>query len=419
MGVNPLPTGGIYKYFTFDGETSASFGVHITGEGVFNAPKRAVEMVNIPARNGAFALDQGYFENIEVTYNASIVADTDADFADAISALRNFLCSRTGYCRLEDDYNPNEYRMAVYKSGLEVTPFVLKTGEFNITFDCKPQRFLKSGDVNYIVSSGGTLTNITRFPSKPLLLVHGYGNIDINGADIDIENVIVGNFSDMVNPQRKQVATLDAAAARFTATFRNDMFAAGNEVTLTGKIVIVEFSVFQNVEFANTTTVTDITNCSCQLIKGTRKVALKFTLPQFNFVIGISSEATTSSAVLNWHFKTGESGTTTISIGTLYNQNSNQLTYLLNRNTKPRYCNELATTTTGVVSGYSTLTIPDTIYFDLDIGEVWSTINGELTVLNNVAQLPAELPQLEVGDNIITYDDTITDLKIQPRWWQV
>ena len=53
MGLAP------YNTFTFDGKSSADFGVYLTGEGVFNAPERAVEMLSIPGRNGDYALDPG------------------------------------------------------------------------------------------------------------------------------------------------------------------------------------------------------------------------------------------------------------------------------------------------------------------------------------------------------------------------
>lgn len=141
-----VPTGAIYKALSFDDVSSRTYGVYITGQAVYNAPTRDVEMISIPGRNGAFALDKGRFENIEVSYPAGIFADNETDFAEAISDFRNFLCSRNGYVRLTDEYNPDEYRMAVYKSGLEVSPAQLKAGEFEIIFDCKPQRYLTSGE---------------------------------------------------------------------------------------------------------------------------------------------------------------------------------------------------------------------------------------------------------------------------------
>ena len=141
-----ISTGAIYKSLVFDGESSRDYGIYITGQAVYNAPERDVEMINIPGRNGSFALDKGRFQNIEVTYPAGIFADNETDFAQGVSDFRNFLCSRNGYVRLTDDYNPDEYRMAVYKSGLDVSPAQLKAGEFQLVFDCKPQRYLTSGE---------------------------------------------------------------------------------------------------------------------------------------------------------------------------------------------------------------------------------------------------------------------------------
>ena len=169
MAVKPTPNNSLYKGLVFDGVDSRDYGIYITGDAVFNSPERDVEMIEIPGRNGAYALDKGRFSNIEVSYPAGIFGDTEADFRQGIRAFRNALASRKGYKRLEDDYNPDEYRMAVYKNGLEVTPTALKAGEFTITFDCQPQRFLKSGETAVSVASGGTLTNPTLFESHPLI----------------------------------------------------------------------------------------------------------------------------------------------------------------------------------------------------------------------------------------------------------
>lgn len=149
MGIRP------YKAFTFDGESSLDYGVYLTGEGVFDAPERAVEMLEIPGRNGNYVLDQGRFQNISVTYKAGIVDYSETDFATMVSDVRNWLCSKVGYCRLEDDYNPNEYRMAAFVAGIEVDHDDLQTGEFDITFDCKPQRWLAEGETPITIGEWG------------------------------------------------------------------------------------------------------------------------------------------------------------------------------------------------------------------------------------------------------------------------
>lgn len=137
----------LFKDFTFDGENSKDYGVYISGEAVYDAPDRAMDMVQIPGRNGALALDNGYYNNIPVTYPAGCFADDQEDFAAKLSRIRNMLASRHRYCRLEDSYHPDHFRLALYRSGLDVSPVAMnRAGRFNITFDAKPQRFLKTGE---------------------------------------------------------------------------------------------------------------------------------------------------------------------------------------------------------------------------------------------------------------------------------
>ena len=184
MAIKPTPNNNIFKSLIFDGVNSRDYGIYITGDAVFNSPERDVEMIEIPGRNGAYALDKGRFSNIEVSYPAGIAGDTEADFRQGISAFRNALASRKGYKRLEDEYNPDEYRMAVYKSGLEVTPKALKSGEFTITFDCQPQRFLKSGEIPRTI--GGQVTN-TQTESGSVVSIESDGGDAVTSLVAQIE----------------------------------------------------------------------------------------------------------------------------------------------------------------------------------------------------------------------------------------
>lgn len=180
----------VFKSLTFDGINSLNYGIYVTGEAVYNAPERVVEMVNIPGRNGALAIDQGYFDNIEVSYPCGCFADTQAEFASKVSAFRNAIASRYSYKRLTDEYNADEYRLGLYKSGLEVDAVRYSTaGQFTITFDCKPQRFLTAGETELTVADGGTLTNPTQFESKPLIKVTGAGTLGINNYSLSILGV--------------------------------------------------------------------------------------------------------------------------------------------------------------------------------------------------------------------------------------
>ena len=143
------------NYLTIAGKDSRDFGVYISGQGTFSAPEKAYEFYSVPGRNGAILGNDNRLENIEVSYNCFIYTD----FKRNIEEFRTFLLSLDGYQRLTDTYNPDEYRMAVYVGPFE--PEVTEknnAGAFVLTFNCKPQRFLISGETRYSWLNGGDLT---------------------------------------------------------------------------------------------------------------------------------------------------------------------------------------------------------------------------------------------------------------------
>lgn len=181
----------VFNSLTFDGENSLDYGVYITGEAVYNAPERAVEMISIPGRNGAIALDQGRFENIEVTYPAGTFGDDQPEFASKIRAFRNALASRFNYIKLTDSYHPDEYRLGLYKSGLTTTPVQRsKAGEFPIVFNCKPQRFLTSGEAEV---DGNAWSNVQTGSGSIVTIDNADGDIGFKSLVADIEPIQSGS----------------------------------------------------------------------------------------------------------------------------------------------------------------------------------------------------------------------------------
>lgn len=164
------------NYFTFGEYDSRDFGVFIARDGVYNAPKRAYRQVQVPGRNGDLMIDEGRFENIDVTYPCLIYSGFNAN----IEGLRNALLSHKGYVRIMDSYHPEEYRLGCYADELSVVPRVLGDGgTFDVTFNCKPQRFLTSGETTQTYTANGTINNPTLFPSKPIIRVYGYGTLSV------------------------------------------------------------------------------------------------------------------------------------------------------------------------------------------------------------------------------------------------
>lgn len=423
------PTGAIYKSLVFDGEDSRNYGVYITGQAVYNAPGRDVEMVEIPGRNGSFALDKGRFQNIEVSYPAGIFADNEADFAEAISDFRNFLCSRNGYVRLTDEYNPNEYRMAIYKSGLEVTPAQLKAGEFEIIFDCKPQRWLTSGETAITVSSGDTVTNPTLFESSPMLEVEGYGNIDFNGYNITLDNATLGNVvlmestagpaSNVVNWTSPifdgALYNVNDVITRYSSTYIIDVTAKGtntlNHIFVPGGEIYPFDVSCQKLSAYTWRAVITTQVLSSDVISQSSTLWTKVYSPHFYIYLNDSDMTSAEDFIIEIRESWTRPST---------NQKWSQIGIQMNI-TESQY------TTLGVqdiqigrVSVNSTVSVlGNPVYIDCDIGGAYKIEDGSTVSLNSYIDLGSELPTLAAGANEITCDNTVTELKIIPRWWKV
>lgn len=178
---------GNLNYIVFGGIDSRDYGIYISGEGVFNAPERDVEVVNIPGKDGDLLIDRGRFLNIQVTYPGFNFEPDLSTFAERLRAFRAALTSQIGYQRLEDSFHPDEFRLASFRSGLDVNPVMYNTAStFDIVFDCKPQRFLKSGEEEITITSGDELDNPSPFEALPLIEVVGVGSLAVGNITVTI-----------------------------------------------------------------------------------------------------------------------------------------------------------------------------------------------------------------------------------------
>lgn len=411
------PTGNIFKALSFDNVSSRTYGVYITGEAVYNAPEREVEMISIPGRNGQFALDKGRFENIEVTYPAGIFADSETNFADAISEFRNFLCSRNGYVRLQDEYNPNEYRMAIYKSGLEVEPAQLKAGEFEITFDCKPQRFLTSGETAVTVANNGTLTNPTLFDSEPLIEVEGYGNISFGDFSISITDEDIGDVM-LLEPRSK---SSDTGTCLISGRFNTTLVSNGDTITIQPVTVQLLYKDSQNriVGASGTgsgsgTGETEISN----LTEGS--FVATTTVSGIQFTAGTQAADRTYTTTLTIALSDSSTVTAKYDVTFMYSVSNGGIAVALRPKTGETWIARNVTLDTNGVTAVSTATIlGHPTYIDCELGEAYKIANGGLISLNRYIDLGSDLPVLSPGSNTITKSNTITQLKFTPRWWKV
>lgn len=409
------PTDARYKGFTFDGQPSAAYGIYVQDVNAYDAPARDVEMIEIPGRNGAYAFDRGRFENIEITYHCAIGADDGDDYSDGMAALRGFLASRRGYCRLEDDFNPDEYRQAVFKSAIKVDSIGARGGVFDLTFDCKPQRWLKSGETAQAIESGGNITNPTNFAAAPLLMVAGYGTIEINGENITIYDEPIGvlttpNVAIRGDSFSYPIGILDAA---------NN----GDPITVNGAHIL--FTAKSNIDPGPTIvdasavqTSGDITVSTTAAVVGTYETKIRCDLGAVQFVKGTAKTETMVIAV-TVAFSTIPPVTENVTITYAYDGNKT-VTVSFTPLSGNWFTEKSPEVGTGIISVNSSKgSLGEPLFIDLEYGEAYKEEGGAIVSVNSAVSFPPELPTLAPGINTITFDNTITSFQIIPRWWMI
>ena len=412
---------------TFGGVNSADFGLYIGGEGTFNAPKRVVEMISVPGRDGDIAIDQGHFENIEVKYTVINKEDSLSDFSTKLSGFRNAICALRGYQRLEDTFHPDEFRMAIFVDEFEVKPIEYATAaEFEITFNCQPYRFLTSGETA-VSKKSGTLNNPTLFKSSPLLAIEGYGDFSVNGYNIHIENDPVGNvllpdysgfvqytadFSTIFIMPNDPIEVSDALGTDKTVEFTQRLYPAYPNVSFVSASVLGATG-----QTTGSTYTATIDTDGYVLFDGQ--------LPDLAFTYGTPTSISTNVLVRVETQIDGQSGTATNSgyFRVRVNYDGNKLI------TFDCYVDDIFTAGDyGILAETANVSLPGILiqstapkfghptYIDCDLGEAYALNDGVISSLNRYIALGSALPVLDAGANTITSDATITQLLITPRW---
>ena len=173
----------------FNNKSSADCRIRVAHPPGYAYPERDYTITHIPGRNGDIIQDNGCYKNVERTYEVSFDAPNE-DFATYANSVSAWLHSTTGYARLEDSYEPNYYRMAVYQESNIFENLYNQAGTATIMFECKPQRFLKTGDNTITIQNSLTIMNPTGFEAYPLFKVTGTsGVLTVNGNSITFSSI--------------------------------------------------------------------------------------------------------------------------------------------------------------------------------------------------------------------------------------
>ena len=182
----------------FGGERSDNYGMVVSEAPSFERARRKQTVITVPGRTGDVVFQEDAWEDVPRPYNVFIAEDLQEDsggnisgtLAERVDNFEAMLNSKTGYQRLEDNFEPDVYRRAYYSGGDGFTNELLAIGRATINFTCDARRFLKSGETPVSVTNGYTLTNPTRFASKPIIHIEASNetiSVSIGGKTITAE----------------------------------------------------------------------------------------------------------------------------------------------------------------------------------------------------------------------------------------
>lgn len=163
----------MHKKLIYNGKSSADMGLVIQAPPAYSVPERDVEKTHVPGRNGDVIIDNGSYKNVEREYSLAkgfIYGPVKTTVLNGQELYEWLTSAKGSYVRLEDDYDPSVYRMATYISNGTITDIFDKALAFTAKFECKPQRFLKSGDIPIEYGEGNAtayINNLTHYESKP------------------------------------------------------------------------------------------------------------------------------------------------------------------------------------------------------------------------------------------------------------
>lgn len=170
-----------FNFFEFDGVPSTNFGVMIFGDGSYEDPEPNESEERIPGRNGVLHFWDGTFKDIKVTYSVMAKGEDALEVHEKIENFRAWLLAKRKYCRLQDTFHPDYFRMGIYSGKTKIKYSENeRMGGCEIKFNCKPQKFLRDGDVPITVTANTVLSNFTPYTAKPLL--HFYGTAGVSAA---------------------------------------------------------------------------------------------------------------------------------------------------------------------------------------------------------------------------------------------
>ncbi len=180
----------------FDEKNSTDFFVTVEKLPVSAHGGKRGDPYTIAGRNGTEYREDGTLSNYTQPYKVWLGGRRSHRNARQLSHdVASWLLGSREYCRLEDTYDPEYFRLARYAGPLNIEHELWTFGRATLEFDCKPEYYLKSGeqavtlfenvDLSSTITKNKSIVNPYVVSARPLIRLTGRGQIRIMAEGSD------------------------------------------------------------------------------------------------------------------------------------------------------------------------------------------------------------------------------------------
>lgn len=215
----------------FNGISTVDMGVVIQSPPVYEFPAPDYEVTHVEGKSGDIIIDKGSYQNVKRTYYLASVFRQNTSFISNAASIVAWLRSAKGYARLEDSYEPEHYRLAMFRNPGEMVNYQDRATVLQVSFDCKPQRYLKTGDDPISITSKDVyikVVNPTMFLALPEITIEGV-------------NLLISFYSgeDYNNPGEQSSAQISFSGEGIIDSELQDCYKEGSYLNTNSQVVLV------------------------------------------------------------------------------------------------------------------------------------------------------------------------------------
>lgn len=229
---------GILK---FNGISTEDLGLVIQTPPSHIFPDRDMSSVHVPGRNGDLFIDNKCYNMVERGYSLAkaFTVKNTGHYANTQQILAWLTSANGRYVRLEDTYDSEVYRMAMFNMSGSFLDLYNEATTVEVSFKCKPQRYLKSGEIplNH-VGNVYTVENNYQYEALPTIQI---SNIPISEyLDEYIMLTVRNNKNELVssitifNISQNDIIKLDSENQDVTKVTSNGEIGISEKVGLNG-----------------------------------------------------------------------------------------------------------------------------------------------------------------------------------------